>query len=128
MRFTGGTSEIPLRLTEQLKDHIVLNAPVQLIEHSDDSVTVSCRGGVVATGKQVIVALAPTLAGRIMYDPPLPGVRDQLTQRLPQASAMKRSWLRRAVLGRRRIERTVDSDADRPACPTTVVWRTPTSA
>ena len=72
MRFTGGTSEIPLRLTEQLKDHIVLNAPVQLIEYSDDSVTVSCRGGVVATGKQVIVALAPTLAGRIMYDPRCP--------------------------------------------------------
>ena len=24
-----------------------------------------------------------------MYDPPLPGVRDQLTQRMPQGSAMK---------------------------------------
>ena len=40
-------------------------------------------------GRRVIVAIAPTLAGRIMYDPPLPGVRDQLTQRMPQASAMK---------------------------------------
>ncbi len=63
--------------------------PVQLIEHAADRVTVHCRGGLVARGRRVIVALAPTLAGRIMYDPPLPGVRDQLTQRMPQASAMK---------------------------------------
>ncbi len=42
-----------------------------------------------ARGRRVIVAISPTLAGRIMYDPPLSGVRDQLTQRLPNGSAMK---------------------------------------
>jgi len=89
IRFVGGTSEIPKRLTEELSQYIELNAPVQLIEYTNDSVKVSCRGGLVAKGRQVIVALAPTLAGRIMYDPPLPAVRDQLTQRIPQASAMK---------------------------------------
>ena len=30
---------------------------------------VTCRGGLAAAGRQVIVALSPTLAGRIMYDP-----------------------------------------------------------
>ena len=59
------------------------------IDYSDDQVTVTCRGGLTATGRQVVVALAPTLAGRIMYDPPMPGIRDQLTQRMPQASAHK---------------------------------------
>lgn len=88
-RFVGGTAEIPNRLGRLLSDHIVLDVPVQLIEHSADRVSVHCRGGLVARGQRVIVALAPTLAGRIMYDPPLPGVRDQLTQRMPQASAMK---------------------------------------
>jgi monoamine oxidase len=43
----------------------------------------------VARGRRIIVAISPTLAGRIMYDPPLNGVRDQLTQRLPNGSAMK---------------------------------------
>ena len=62
---------------------------MQLIEHTADSVTVHCRGGLVARGRRVIVAISPTLAGRIMYDPPLSGVRDQLTQRLPNGSAMK---------------------------------------
>ena len=88
-RFVGGTSEIPRRLAALITDHIVLNAPVQLIEHSATQVAVHCRGGLVARGRRVIVALSPTLAGRIMYDPPLPGVRDQLTQRLPNGSAMK---------------------------------------
>ena len=88
-RFIGGTSEIPRRLAALVADHIVLDVPVQLIEHAADSVTVHCRGGLVAHGRRVIVAISPTLAGRIMYDPPLPGVRDQLTQRLPNGSAMK---------------------------------------
>ena len=36
-----------------------------------------------------IVAIPPTLAGRIDYDPPMPGLRDQLTQRVPQGSVIK---------------------------------------
>lgn len=88
-RFVGGTAEIPRRLAALIADHLVLQAPVQLIEHTADAVTVTCRGGVVARARRVIVAISPTLAGRIMYDPPLSGVRDQLTQRLPNGSAMK---------------------------------------
>jgi monoamine oxidase len=88
-RFVGGTSLIPQRLAATLGDRIALNSPVLTIDHTPDRVTVSCRGGLVATGRQVIVAVSPTLAGRFMYDPPLPGVRDQLTQRMPQASAHK---------------------------------------
>ena len=88
-RFIGGTSEIPRRLAALVGDRIVLDVPVQLIEHTADSATVHCRGGLVARGRRVIVAISPTLAGRIMYEPPLPGIRDQLTQRLPNGSAMK---------------------------------------
>jgi monoamine oxidase len=88
-RFVGGTAEIPRRLAALIADHIVLNTPVQLIEHAASSVAVHCRGGSVVRGSRVIVAISPALAGRIMYDPPLPGVRDQLTQRSPNGSAMK---------------------------------------
>ena len=35
------------------------------------------------------MAVAPTLAGRIAYDPPLPGYRDQLTQRMPLGTVAK---------------------------------------
>jgi monoamine oxidase len=88
-RFVGGTSEIPKRLAALIAEHIVLEAPVLLIEHSAEGVAVHCRGGRVAHGRRAIVAISPTLAGRIIYDPSLSGVRDQLTQRLPNGSAMK---------------------------------------
>jgi monoamine oxidase len=88
-RFVGGTSQIPLGLAAALGDRVVLGSPVLTIDYTDDRVIVTCRGGLVAAGRQVIVALSPALAGRIMYDPPLPGVRDQLTQRMPHASAHK---------------------------------------
>jgi monoamine oxidase len=39
--------------------------------------------------KRVIVAIPPTLAGRIDYRPDLPAERDQLTQRLPQGTLIK---------------------------------------
>ncbi len=88
-RFVGGTAAITERLAELIRAHLVLDAPVQLIEHTADGVTVHCRGGLVARGRRVIVAISPALAGRIMYDPPLPGARDALTQRMPNAAAMK---------------------------------------
>jgi monoamine oxidase len=71
-RFVGGTSQIPLRLAAALGDRIALDSPVLTIDYTDDRVTVGCRGGLVAVGRQVIVALSPTLAGRIMYDPRCP--------------------------------------------------------
>jgi monoamine oxidase len=88
-RFVGGTAQIPDRLAAQLADHILLNTPVQTIEQTADGVVVGCRGGQTFSAKRVIVAIAPTLAGRILYDPPLSGARDQITQRMPHGSAMK---------------------------------------
>ena len=46
-----------------------------------DRLTVGC--------KRVIVAIAPTLAGRIYYEPILPFERDQLTQRYGQGTLTK---------------------------------------
>ncbi|KGI70206.1 FAD-dependent oxidoreductase [Mycolicibacterium rufum] len=88
-RFVGGTAEIPNRLATLVESHLVLDAPALLIEHATDSVTVHCRGGRSARGRRVIVAISPMLAGRLMYDPPLSGYRDQLTQRMPNSAAMK---------------------------------------
>ena len=45
-------------------------------------------GGVVKAGR-AIVALPPTLAGRIRYSPALPPLRDQLTQQVPMGYVIK---------------------------------------
>jgi monoamine oxidase len=89
-RFVGGSQRISIRMAEQCGDGVVhLSHPVKRIEHGDGGVRVSAGEGVTPTGKAVIVALPPTLTSRIAYDPPLPGHRDQLTQRMPQGSVIK---------------------------------------
>ena len=45
--------------------------------------------GAEVRARRAVVAIAPTLAGRIAYDPPLPGHRDQLTQRMPLGTVVK---------------------------------------
>jgi monoamine oxidase len=90
-RFAGGSQLVSIRLAEALGgDGVVhLGQPVTRIEHDDQGVRVTAGTGLTVTGKEVIVALPPTLTSRIAYDPPLPGHRDQLTQRMPQGSVIK---------------------------------------
>jgi monoamine oxidase len=45
--------------------------------------------GLTFEARRVIVALPPTLTCRIAYDPPMPAMRDQLTQRIPQGTVIK---------------------------------------
>ena len=87
-RFVGGAQTVPLRVASQLGKRVVLSAPVRRIEQTSSGVTV-VSDAVTATGKRVIVAIPPTLAGRIHYEPALPPLRDQLTQHMPQGTLMK---------------------------------------
>jgi monoamine oxidase len=87
-RLVGGSQLVSIRMAERLGRRVVLNAPTRRIAHSGRGVTVTTDAGA-WHGKAVIVAMAPTLAGRIDYDPPLPASRDQLTQRVPQGSVIK---------------------------------------
>jgi monoamine oxidase len=88
-RFVGGSQLVPIRMAEELgEERLVLGAPVRRVEHSDAGVTVHADDHVLH-GKRAIFALAPTLAARIAYDPPLPGHRDQLTQRMPLGTVAK---------------------------------------
>jgi monoamine oxidase len=87
-RFVGGAQTIALRVASALGSRVALNAPVRRITQTADGVTV-VSDAFTATGKRAIVAIPPTLAGRIAYDPALPPLRDQLTQRMPQGTLMK---------------------------------------
>jgi monoamine oxidase len=87
-RVVGGTQLISIRMAEELGDRVRLGAPVRRIEHGARGVAVHA-GGAVARGRRAIVAMPPVLAGRIAYDPPMPSVRDGLTQRMAQGSVVK---------------------------------------
>jgi monoamine oxidase len=83
-RLAGGTQQLSIRMAQELGDRVMLSAPVRSIRTEREGVIV---GDVRA--RRVIVAVPPTLAGRIEYDPPLPGLRDQLTQRMPMGTVIK---------------------------------------
>ncbi len=88
-RIVGGAIRISEAIADDLGDAVRLGSPVRRIVHDTDTVTVTTRSGRSHRADAVIVALPPTLAGRIEYAPALPGWRDQLTQRLPAGSVIK---------------------------------------
>jgi monoamine oxidase len=87
-RLVGGLQEPASRLGSRLGEAIRLGWPVRAISHDAGGVAVAGEAGEVRAGR-AIVAIPPALAGRLVYDPPLPAGRDQLTQRLPGGSVVK---------------------------------------
>jgi monoamine oxidase len=67
---------------------VVLGSPVKRIVQDAHGVTLH-SGRREVHAKRAIVAIPPTLAGRIDYQPGMPPSRDQLTQRLPQGTLIK---------------------------------------
>ncbi|HEX6543894.1 MAG TPA: flavin monoamine oxidase family protein [Ktedonobacterales bacterium] len=87
-RFTAGAQTIANRIAEALGERIVLNAPVHTVSQEHGGVRVE-SDALILTCERVIIALPPTLAGRLRYRPALPGLRDQLTQRMPMGTVIK---------------------------------------
>jgi monoamine oxidase len=87
-RFVGGAQLLALKIARRLGQRVVLGSPVERIVQHAGGVTVQSRT-LEVEAKRVIVAIPPTLAGRIEYSPALPAARDQLTQRLPQGTLIK---------------------------------------
>jgi monoamine oxidase len=88
-RIAGGSQRISLALADELgSETVVPGQPVRRIAHGDDGVTVHAES-LTVRARRAIVAISPALAGRLVYDPPLPAARDQLTQRMPNGSVIK---------------------------------------
>ena len=87
-RFVGGSQRVPLWLAEQLGDRVRLSEPVRQIDQSETAVRI-VADGCELHAEQVLVAVPPNLAGRILYEPALPPNRDLLTQQMPQGMTTK---------------------------------------
>jgi len=87
-RLIGGSQLIALRVAQELGGAVQLSSPVRRIEQTSSGVNVIADSGTF-NGKQAIVAVPPPLAGRIQYDPLLPSIRDQLTQKMGMGTLMK---------------------------------------
>lgn len=87
-RFVGGSQLVSIELAKRLGARVVLGAPARRISQDRSGVTVETDAGN-WRGKRAVVAMSPMLAGRIEYAPALPALRDGLTQRVPNGSAIK---------------------------------------
>jgi monoamine oxidase len=87
-RFAGGSQVLALKLAAELGDRVELGSPARRITQTARGVTV-LSDRLTVSARRAIVAIAPTLAGRIDYEPILPFERDQLTQRYGQGTLTK---------------------------------------
>ncbi len=87
-RFAGGSQTLALKLAAELGDRVHLGCPVRSVAQSGSGVRVASDRATI-TARRAIVAVPPALAGRIDYDPILPFMRDQLTQRYGQGTLTK---------------------------------------
>lgn len=87
-RFHGGSQSIANAVARELEERVALNAPVHTITQDTGGVRVE-GDNVVVSAQRAIIAIPPTLAGRLRYRPALPGYRDQLTQRMPMGTIIK---------------------------------------
>jgi monoamine oxidase len=87
-RFVEGAQEISVRVANALGSSVIFSSPVRAIEQDAQGVVV-LSDNVLVRAKQAVVAVPPTLAGRIYYEPELPWRRDQLTQRFAQGALIK---------------------------------------
>ena len=83
-RIVGGSQRLALELAQRLGDVVRLDTPVRAIRWRDGEVEAAgVRAG------HAVVAVPPTMAARIAFDPPLPARRDQLLQRMPAGAVIK---------------------------------------
>ena len=92
-RVEGGMQPVAERLAGLLPGGTVRTSQaVTAIRHGAHAVQVDAvgpDGPTTVDAAAVVVAIPPTLAGRLAYDPPLGGTRDQLVQNMPQGSVIK---------------------------------------
>ncbi|MCC5478438.1 flavin monoamine oxidase family protein [Streptomyces barringtoniae] len=87
-RLSAGAMGVSLGLAGVLGDRVRLSCPVHRIDQDESGVVVHHEQGRVRA-RYAVVAVPPPLAGRLRYSPALPGLRDQLTQRVFMGSAIK---------------------------------------
>lgn len=87
-RFVAGSQSISLALARELGDSVMLGLPVRKLVQSADGVDALSDARSIG-GRHAIVAVPPTLAGHIEYEPPVSVGRDQVTQRFAMGAAVK---------------------------------------
>lgn len=87
-RFIGGSQVLSIRMAAHLGHRVVVASPVRKITQDRHGVTVE-SDRVTVHARRAIVAILPALSASIDFEPPLPGPRAQLIQRMPHGTLAK---------------------------------------
>jgi len=87
-RLVGGSQLISLKMAAALGRRVLLSQPVRIISQTASGVRVS-TDHLSVSAKHVIVTGPPSITALIRYEPDLPFLRAQLTQRYPQGTVIK---------------------------------------
>jgi monoamine oxidase len=87
-RVVGGMQTIADRIVARLGDAVRLGTPVREIRQTGSAVEVA-GDRVTVRAERAVVAIPPTLAGHIRYEPTLPAAHALLLQRLPAGFTYK---------------------------------------
>ncbi len=78
-RVAGGLQEVPLRLAADLGAAVRLGSPVHTVSWHAEGATVT-TGSASFSARHVLLAVPPTLVGRITFSPALPAMQAQMRQ------------------------------------------------
>jgi monoamine oxidase len=84
----GGSQQLSLRLAQQLGDAVQLGTPVRRVVHGPGGVQVQADRGI-WQGRYAVVALPPSVACAIAFEPTLAGDRRELQLRAPMGRYAK---------------------------------------
>jgi len=84
----GGAQALALALAKDLGDSVVLATPIRKLVQTSEGIDAVSESGTIGA-RYAVVAIPPTLAGRIEYEPSVSVSRDQLTQRFSMGAAVK---------------------------------------
>ena len=87
--FTGGSQQIPIKLAAKIgARNVTTGSPARFIRTSGGRTTV-VSDKITVSARRVLVAVPPPMATRIVYEPGLASLKDQLYQHLPLGSIGK---------------------------------------
>jgi monoamine oxidase len=87
-RFHEGAQVVANRVAAALGERVILNTPIHTVTQDERGVRI-IGDTLAVTAERAILAIPPALAGRLRYQPAMPALRDQLTQRMPMGSVIK---------------------------------------
>jgi monoamine oxidase len=87
-RIAGGSQELSLRVASELGEAVRLGSPVRRLEQRAGTVVAAGEWGEVVASR-ALVAVPPTVIGRISFSPPLSGRRAHLYAKMPPGYVVK---------------------------------------